>query len=105
MAGVTLPVRMEAKSSLATTTAFSIFSSASKRISSITSAPVACSSPAPGHGSRGRGRSCSAFGRADQRADLLTSYGPDDIALAHEVENDDGQPVVHAEADGRGVHD
>src|SRR5215470_8232809 len=40
MAGWARPVRMVANSSLATATAFSIFSSAPKRISSITVAPV-----------------------------------------------------------------
>src|SRR5262249_10924349 len=40
MAGWARPVRMVANSSLATATAFSIFSSAPKRISSITFAPV-----------------------------------------------------------------
>src|SRR6476646_5845218 len=40
MAGWARPVRMVPNSSLATTTAFSIFSSAPRRISSITVAPV-----------------------------------------------------------------
>src|SRR6266536_1745766 len=42
MAGCARPVRIPAKSSLATATAFSIFSSASRRVSSITAAPVRC---------------------------------------------------------------
>src|SRR6516225_3463562 len=40
MAGCARPVRMVANSSLATATAFSIFSSASRRLSSITVAPA-----------------------------------------------------------------
>jgi hypothetical protein len=39
IAGLARPVRTVARSSLATDTAFSIFSSASKRVSSITAAP------------------------------------------------------------------
>src|SRR5262249_2174516 len=42
---------------------------------------------------------------AYQRADPLTANGSHDIALAHEVEDHDGQIVVHAQANGRRVHE
>src|SRR5690348_7008482 len=82
MPGLARPVRIDAKSSRATATAFSIFSSASKRVSSIT-----VLLPLGG----------------DQCSDLLTCDGPGDIAVGEEVEHQDRHAVVHAEAERGGV--
>src|SRR3954447_8056962 len=95
MDGFARPVRMDVMSSRATETAFSIFSSASKRVSSITSAPWS-----------GRCGSLEGSGdRSDGRADLLAVHRSRDVALRGHVEDDDRQPVVPAEADGGGVGD
>src|SRR5690349_9898073 len=42
---------------------------------------------------------------ADQRADLLPAYCSHDVTLFHQVEDDNGQAVVHAQAHRRGVHE
>src|SRR5215471_13581249 len=99
MAGCARPVRMTANSSLATATAFSIFSSASRRTSSITAAPV--------HRVLSRRLAAGAsIGRlADQRADLLPAYCSHDVTLLHQVEDNNGQAVVHAQAHRCRVHD
>src|SRR5882757_6147815 len=100
MDGCARPVRMVPNSSLATTTAFSIFSSASRRVSSITAAPVRflCLHAPAADG--------SVIPRpAYQGADLLTAHRPRDVALFHQVENDDGQAVVHAQAHRGRVHE
>src|SRR3954449_5817535 len=92
IAGVIRPVRMAANSSFATATAFSIFSSASRSSSSITPVPS----------------TSSVFRRvvgSDDCPDLLTSDGPGDVAVGEQVEHHDGHRIVHAEADGGGVHD
>src|SRR5215218_701922 len=97
MLGLARPVRIDPKSSPATETAFSIFSSASKSVSSITFisrwVAGAC-----------RGRAGSGV-RADDRADLLTVHGTGDVALFGQVEDHDRHPVVAAEADRGGVRD
>src|SRR5689334_11306938 len=41
----------------------------------------------------------------DQRAQLLAAHQLAQVPLAPQVVDDDRQPVVHAERDGRGVHD
>src|SRR6478752_10726035 len=82
MPGGARPVRMDDKSSRATVTAFSIFSSASKRASSIT-----VYLPSSG----------------DQCSDLLTCDGAGDIAGGQQVEHQDRHAVVHAEAERRRV--
>src|SRR5581483_6693600 len=92
MPGLARPVRIDARSSRATATAFSIFSSASKRVSSIT-VPSSVSLLA------------SANSRGDQCSDLLTCDGPGDIAVGKQVEDEDRHTVVHAEAEGGGVRD
>ena len=66
MPGLARPVRMPAKSSLATSTAFSIFSSASRRVSSIIVGLL------PSH-SVGVGRSVSAVGRGSAAHPGVTS--------------------------------
>src|SRR5206468_1581834 len=92
---------MVAKSSLATSTAFSIFSSASRRVSSITVAPssrrhvrrpawTARRGPSPGR---------------HERADPLTPDRTRHVPLALHPEHDHGQLVVHAQAEGGGVDD
>src|SRR5215469_13551169 len=109
---------MPVKSSLATATAFSIFSSASRRLSSITSAPVPWSAAQSGasvaspndlHGAPGRhpaaAKAASALRPADKGTDPLAPDRPHDVALPHQVEHDDRQVVVHAQADRRSVHD
>src|SRR6476661_10720769 len=113
MPGVARPVRMPAKSSLATSTAFSIFSSASSRVSSIMSAPSRPSSASSGRVRRiGSHRPLSGLGcgvskrsvGGDERPDLLTADGALHVAIALHAEHDHGQLVLHAEAEGRGVH-
>src|SRR5215469_11955910 len=103
MAGWARPVLMPANSSFATETALSIFSSASKSVSSITSAPVLLAiDPCPA-----RSHPLPAFwipGAAHQCADLLTPDRPDNVAGLHQGENDDRQAVIHAQADRGGVH-
>src|SRR6478736_7908496 len=100
MPGLARPVRIEDRSSRATDTAFSIFSSASKIVSSITSPfPVAVArpwrlAPVAGHPSGG-----------DQCSDLLTCDRTGDIAVDEQVEHQDGHAVVHAEAEGGRVGD
>src|SRR5215210_1473517 len=84
-AGVARPVRMPAKSTDAWWTALPILSTVSRRMSSIMG--------------DGPATSC------DQRTYRLPLEGAPDVARGHEVEHDDGQLVVHAEGDGRGVHD
>src|SRR5919112_2883015 len=41
---------------------------------------------------------------ADARADRLAGDDADDVARRAHVEDDDGEVVVHAQGDGRGVH-
>src|SRR3954451_21243065 len=105
MAGVARPVRMTAKSSFATSTAFSIFSSASRRVSSITVAPssrplasgVARASPVP--------RPPWSLTGRDERADPLTPAGTGHVPLPLHAEHDHRELVVHAQAEGGGVED
>src|SRR3954453_23461013 len=104
---------MPAKSSLSTSTALSIFSSASNIVSSIMALWLprpsfvgwfvcfwCCWGLAPWAG-RGR-RAYSGVG--DERADLLTEQGPRDVSRAFHAEHDHGELVLHAEAEGRRVH-
>src|SRR4051812_43381414 len=88
---------MLAKSSFATVTALSIFSSASRRVSSITAAPCLLAGDV--------GRTPSFACGTHQRADFLTPDRSQDVALAHQVEDDDREVVVLAQADRGGVHD
>src|SRR4051794_8010873 len=108
MAGLARPVRMAAKSSLATSTALSIFSSASRRVSSITAAPCASGRPnaAQDTDQRSRPRVASRPSSAgdDPRADPLTPNGAGDVAVALHAEDHHREPVLHAEAEGGGVH-
>src|ERR1035437_7630874 len=81
------PVLMDAKLSLATSTALSMLSSASRRMSSITSVP-----------------SCDHLG-GDPRPDSLTHECLGHIPMLFEPENDHGQVIVHPEAEcGRVEH-
>src|SRR5688572_33110961 len=89
MAALARPVRIAANSSRAWAMAPSIFSSASRRVSSITLAP-SC-------------RDRSAGG--DQCPDLLTTDGLDDGVLPLRAEDQHGQAVVHAEAERGRVGD
>src|ERR1700712_2897847 len=95
MPGLARPVRMDDRSSRATETAFSIFSSASKRVSSIkVSSPVTSAlarRPRPSSG--------------DQRSDLLTRDGTRDISVGEEIEHQNRHAVVHTEAERGGVGD
>src|SRR6478735_8056366 len=97
MVGVARPVRIAPKSSLATPTAFSSFSSASRRIMSIwslTGTPVAASG----------WRVSARVGRHDG-ADPLTAHDARDVPVGQQVEHDDRHRVVLAEAEGGGVGD
>src|SRR5919107_6378450 len=109
MAGFARPVRMAANSSLATSTALSIFSSASRRVSSITAAPCGSgggrwaaqdSDARSWPGSPARPTSA----RDDPRADPLTPDGAGDVAITLHAEDHHRQVVLHAEAEGGGVH-
>src|SRR5580658_2447670 len=102
MLGCARPVRMMLKSSLATVTALSIFSSASRRVSSIIVRLRYAR-----HAYVSLVRVATSVGHwlpVNKRADLLAADGPDDVPFAHQGEHDDRQPVVHAQADRRGVH-
>src|SRR4051794_885951 len=88
IAGLARPVRTPPRSSLATLTAFSIFSSASRSVSSIMCA-----------------LSSGAGGGVDQRPDPLTPHRTGDVPLDEQVEHHDRHVVVHAEAEGGGVGD
>src|ERR1700712_3489323 len=93
MPGLARPVRIEAMSSRATDTAFSIFSSASKRVSSIKMHLPSLALVVP-----------SSVG-GDQCSDLLTCDRSRDISIGEEVEHEDRHVVVHAEAERGGVRD
>src|SRR5689334_15832805 len=96
MAGVARPVRIAANSSLACSTALSIFSSASKRVSSITGSSrlLAVSvvrdgwAPSVGCGSGG-----------DQGADLFAADRTDDGVVALSAEDEHRQVVFLAETE------
>src|ERR671921_2594596 len=110
MAALARPVRMAAKSSLATSTALSILSSASRRVSSITATPCA-SGRRPGgrlriptRGPRPGSPTRPSSAGDDPRADPLTPDGARDVAIALHAEHDHRQVVVHAEAERGGVH-
>src|ERR1041384_6358634 len=94
--GVARPVRTEARFSFATDTAFSICSSAARRVSSITTAPCsACSCPCPGPGLIPPGlEGGPATGGVDQGADLLTTDRARDVPLGEEVEDQARAGVV-----------
>src|SRR4029453_9255314 len=99
MPGLARPVRMPAKSSLATSTAFSIFSSASKSVSSIILSRCFL-------GVSGRVPVCvRASHGGDERADPLTLQRARDVSFAFHAEHDHRQLVVVAEAERRLVHD
>src|SRR5215813_5630807 len=116
MPGVARPVRMAANSSFANSTARSIFSSASKRVSSITwslasfeCAAVLLCRPygpvrvaAPDRPAR-RGDSGRWRGGGDQCADPFAAEGPHDRVGALSAEDQHGQAVVLAEAERRRV--
>src|SRR6185437_11949500 len=93
------PVRRPPSSSCSTETAFSIFSSASKSVSSITSISLLKSRhllgrPVPAWSAR----------RSHPGTDLLTADHLFDVAVG-KIENHDRHPVVPAEADrGRVGH-
>src|SRR5437867_3459137 len=89
MPGLARPVRIAPRSSLATATAFSIFSSASKSASSITSFL----------------QNLLGSSRSDECSDLLTGHRSCDIALGKQVENQHRHLVVHTQAERRGVGD
>src|ERR1700686_4656001 len=111
MAGWARPVRMTANSSLATVTALSIFSSASRSVSSIMfgsrllamelSFPYGAFLTALSLRASGILRVLPDGGAADQRADLRAADGPDHVAFAHQRQHHDRQPVVHAQGDRR----
>src|ERR1700677_1138246 len=117
MPGLARPVRIVDKSSRATDTAFSIFSSASKRASSIIFA-------APSHRCalhRRRRGSCAPLlliaalcivaggdhrvfpSGGDQRSDLLTSDRTLDIPIGQQVEHEDRHAIVHAQTECSGI--
>src|SRR5437764_1404881 len=96
IAGVARPVRITANSSLANSIARSIFSSASKSVSSIT-----CSVASFRRSSGGTPRS----GGGDQGTDLFAAHRLDDRVFPLGAEDQHRQPVVHAQAErGRVDH-
>src|SRR5215831_14452932 len=118
MPGLARPVRTAPNSSLANSIARSIFSSASKRVSSITW----CSASFVGYvvnvrGGRGALRHAGPLAgsasaqragglrgdRGDQGADLLTLDGPDDGVVSLGGEDQHRQPVLLAQAERRGI--
>src|SRR3954453_18677961 len=96
IAGVARPVRIAANSSLACSTALSIFSSASKRVSSIT-AKVASSAQMVLLRCGGSARKASG---GDQGTDLLAAHGADDGVVTLGPEDQHGQIVLLAQAEG-----
>src|SRR6266516_8104704 len=92
-AGLALPVRMAANSSLATSMALAIFDSHSCSVSSIMSALSSLAGPL--HLRDG----------PDQRPDRLPADRPPDVPLGEQVEHDDRQIVVHTQRQRGGVHD
>src|SRR5262245_20633376 len=86
-AGVARPVRRPRSSSRRWLAAFSMRSSASNRISSLVMGL---------HSGSGR--------LADQRADGVPADGPLDVPLALVVEDQDGELLLPAQADGADVH-
>src|SRR6202012_5391970 len=100
MLGLARPVRMVDRSSRPTDTAFSIFSSASKRVSSIMFAPLlliaALCLVAGAH-------VCAAPSGSDQRSDLLTCNRASNIAIGQQVEHQNRHAIVHAQTEGGGV--
>src|SRR5918912_1090645 len=100
IAGVARPVRIAPNSSLACSTALSIFSSASKRISSIT-----CSVASLLVLMLLAGGGCGAASRGDQGTDLLAAHGADDRVVALGAEDEHRQVVLLAQAERRLVGD
>src|SRR5581483_6292328 len=104
IAGVARPVRIVANSSLANSTARSIFSSASKSASSITfSTPIRGIRLLSGRSFDWR-RSVRLLG-GDQGADLLAGDRADDGVRALGAEDEHGQLVVQGQAQRGGVDD
>src|SRR5947209_19128948 len=95
-AGVARPVRNPRSSSRNTLTAFSMRSSASKRISSLV-----IILPSPGVATRG----LVLLRFTHQSANRFTRHGALDVAFTFEVENQDRHFALAAQADGRHVHD
>src|SRR5947209_7607911 len=91
MLGLARPVRMDPRSSFATETAFSIFSSASKSASSITTVSSTASSVIRSG--------------PNQCADLLTGHRTGDIALYQKIEHQHRHLVVHTETERGGIGD
>src|SRR5690348_16857418 len=100
IAGVARPVRIVAKSSFACSTARSIFSSASRRVSSITLVLLLRSRLAR----RGNTQLPRSRG-GDQRTDSLTVDGSGEGVLAFRAEDQHRKLVVAAQSERRRVHD
>ena len=106
MPGLARPVRMDDRSSRATDTAFSIFSSASKRVSSITVhlLHLRCASfTAARHAHPALMFLAGAGALVTSVPDLLTCDRTRDIAIREQVEYQDWHAVVHAQAERGGV--
>src|SRR5918998_2829119 len=97
MAGLARPVRTVARSSLATDTALSIFSSASKRVSSITATPCPAGawaawplpvSPLTHFPGEPPDRRVSHRG-TDQGPDRFAAHRTCDVAFGEQIEHDD----------------
>src|SRR3954451_6023844 len=94
MLGCARPARIAANSSRAASTDLSILSSASWRMSSITTAPLSCSVG-----------SCGLSAGADEGANPLTLHCPQDVARGLHPEHDHGQLVLAAQRERGLVHD
>src|SRR3954454_1451661 len=93
MAAEARPVRIAANSSLACSTALSIFSSASKRVSSITEHSLL-----PAGSGLSVVRWWMGWSGGDQRADLLAGQGADDRVVPLGAEDEHRQVVLLAQA-------
>src|ERR1700709_2729925 len=87
--GLARPGRTVARAPFATDTAFSLLPSAPQRVSAHPAAPC----------------ELALCRRADQGSDGLATYCPSDVAFGKQIEHDNRQLVVHAEAECGRIRD
>src|SRR3954447_18218963 len=105
IAGLARPARMAANSSRVVSTDLSILPSASLRMSLITAGSLPSRVGRAGRACRDPAYDVGALVRGDERANLLTLHDPQDVAPLLHAEDDQGQLVLHAQGERRGVRD